>query len=311
MKLYLGVTDTQWFRFLRAEQPEEVNFWQPGGGNAFKVLPVGGPFLFKLKAPLNAIGGLGFFASHTRLPLSVAWEFFGRANGLVTYAAFRDKIMGYRRDGQPNPVIGCIVLADPVFFEQEDWIPVPADWSPNIVQGKSYDTATAIGKELWSKVQYTLQRYRWMERQPEAKRMLVMEPGEPEYREVLSRVRVGQGTFRTLITDAYQRRCAISGEKTLPALEAAHIKPYAESGPHAISNGLLLRSDLHKLFDSGYMTVTPEHRVEVIGRIKEEFENGREYYRYHGKPMLILPEDLNRQPDPRYIQWHNEQVFNG
>ena len=71
MKLYLGVTDTQWFRFLWAEQLEEVNFWQPGGGNAFKVLPVGGPFLFKLKAPLNAIGGVGFFASHTRLSLSV------------------------------------------------------------------------------------------------------------------------------------------------------------------------------------------------------------------------------------------------
>ena len=106
-------------------------------------------------------------------------------------------------------------------------------------------------------------------------------------------------------------RCAISGEKTLPTLETAHIKPYAESGPHAISNGLLLRSDLHKLFDSGYLTVTPEHRAEVSGRIKEEFENGREYYRYHGKPMLILPEGLNRQPDPRFIQWHNEQVFNG
>ena len=50
--------------------------------------------------------------------LKVAWEFFGRANGLGTYAAFRDKIMGYRRSGQPNPVIGCIVLTDPVFLEQ-------------------------------------------------------------------------------------------------------------------------------------------------------------------------------------------------
>lgn len=59
MKLYLGVTDTQCFRFLQAEPPEEVNFWKPGGGNAFKVLPVGGPFLFKLKAPLNAISGAG------------------------------------------------------------------------------------------------------------------------------------------------------------------------------------------------------------------------------------------------------------
>ena len=77
-----------------------------------------------------------------------------------------------------------------------------------------------------------------------------------------------------------QRYLAFTGERTLPVLEAAHIKPFARSGPHAVSNGLLLRSGLHKLFDAGYLTVTPKHKIEVSGRIKEEFENGREYYRY-------------------------------
>ena len=51
------------------------------------------------------------------------------------------------------------------------------------------------------------------------------------------------------MTDAYERRCAVTGEKTLPVLEAAHIRPYALLGPHRVNNGLLLRSDLHKLFD--------------------------------------------------------------
>ena len=60
-----------------------------------------------------------------------------------------------------------------------------------------------------------------------------------------------------MVTDAYQRKCAVTGERTLPALEAAHIKPFAEGGSHNPQNGLLLRRDIHALFDGGYVTVTP------------------------------------------------------
>ena len=118
-------------------------------------------------------------------------------------------------------------------------------------------------------------------------------------------MRIGQGAFRVLITDAYSRKCAITGEKTLPVLEAAHIKAYAESGPHAISNGLLLRSDMHKLFDAGYITITKDHKVEISKRIREEFENGKEYYQYHGKELLNLPERQLNKPDSKFIEWHN------
>ena len=312
MTLYLANTDSSWFRFLQQERPDEVNFWQPGGGQNFKILPQGGPFLFKLKAPLNAIGGLGFFATHTRLPLSVAWEIFGKENGTDHLEAFRRTIMHYRKDGDPNPVIGCIVLTDPIFFDQADWISAPSNWANSIVQGKSYDTKDDIGRDLWDKVDHTLRKYRWMERQPDIKSQLVEEPlVAGEYREILSRVRVGQSTFRTLITDVYQRRCAISGEKTLPVLEAAHIKPYSESGPHAIRNGLLLRSDLHKLFDNGYLTITPGYHVEVSKRIREEFENGRDYYKYQGQKLEILPTQLAQQPDQVYLDWHNTHRYNG
>lgn len=62
------------------------------------------------------------------------------------------------------------------------------------------------------------------------------------------RPRLGQGAFRIVVTDTYERRCAVTGERTLPVLEAAHIKSYADGGAHDITNGLLLRSDLHTLF---------------------------------------------------------------
>lgn len=57
---------------------------------------------------------------------------------------------------------------------------------------------------------------------------------------------LGQGGFQILVTDAYTRRCTITGERTLPALEAHHIRPFSEEGPHRTDNGLLLRSDWHR-----------------------------------------------------------------
>ena len=97
------------------------------------------------------------------------------------------------------------------------------------------------------------------------------------------------GGFRLLVTDVYQRRCAVTLERTLPALEAAHIRPYADGGTHEVSNGLLLRRDIHSLFDAGYVTVTPDLRFEVSRRIREEFENGRHYYALHGQRLNPPP----------------------
>ena len=130
--------------------------------------------------------------------------------------------------------------------------------------------------------------------------------GEP-YR---IRPRLGQGAFRILVTDIYQRRCAVTRERTLPALEAAHIRPYADGGPHEAQNGLLLRRDIHSLFDAGYVTVTPELHFEVSQRIKEEFENGREYYALHGR-RIGVPQQAEQMPDPVVLGWHNENCFRG
>ena len=99
-------------------------------------------------------------------------------------------------------------------------------------------------------------------------------------------------------------------ERTLPVLQAAHIKPYAEGGEHDVRNGLLLRSDLHVLFDRGYVTVTPDLHMEVSRRIREEFENGRDYYALHGR-TLNVPELVALRPHSDHLKWHNESVFRG
>ena len=92
-------------------------------------------------------------------------------------------------------------------------------------------------------------------------------------------------------------------------LQAAHIKPYAESGPHEVQNGLLLRADLHILFDRGYMTVTRDHRVEASLRLREDFDNGEEYSQMHGRRLEIVPRAEDERPAPEFIEWHNNNVF--
>ena len=123
------------------------------------------------------------------------------------------------------------------------------------------------------------------------------------------RPRLGQGAFRVLVTEAYNRRCAFTGERTLPVLNAAHIKPYSQNGPHVVNNGLLLREDLHTLFDRGYMTMTEDYRIEVSKRIKEDYGNGREYYKMHGNNLPVLPRNKLELPAKEYIRWHNENVY--
>ena len=312
MKFYLGVTDNNWYHYLSTIQPEDINFWQPGGKATFKVLESGAPFLFKLKYPINAIGGIGFFSSHTFLPINIAWDVFGNRNGCNTFSEFQHLIFQYRNnDTSVNPTIGCVVLTNPIFFKKEDWVEVPPDWSKSIVQGKSYETDSFIGKTLWNKIENLLERYLQPVSETEYDNQLIHEP-QPLYgKSILTKIRLGQGAFRVLVTDAYTRRCSITGERTLPVLEAAHIKPFSVAGPNAISNGLLLRSDVHKLFDAGYLTITSDHKTEVSKRIKEEFENGKEYYQFHGKSLLYLPKEITNKPKAEFIEWHNENVYRG
>jgi putative restriction endonuclease len=306
MRFWVGVTDNEWFEFLSKLGPDEVNFWRPSG-REFAVLEPGGPFLFKLHSPTNYIVGGGFFVRSERLPLSLTWEVFGEKNGAASRFEFERLIRKHRGHDELDPDVGCIILNQPFFIPREHWIPAPGDWSPNIVSGKTYDDEEEWGRSTWALVEPWLPRLEPAEIYDETASSL----GEPERlfgQDYLHRSRLGQGAFRILVTDAYGRRCAISGERTLPVLQASHIKPYGE-GPNHVDNGLLLRSDLHILFDRGYITVTPELRIEISRRIKEEYENGRDYYRYHGSRLAVLPPAPIDRPNPTFLEWHNERVF--
>lgn len=309
MNAYVAATDLDWFRFLASRQDvDEVNFWYPRRwGGRFGVLSTGQPLLFKLKKPFNAIAGGGYFSQYWEVPLSIAWATFGWKNGAETHLDVWRRITRLRREHPrpgDDPIIGCVVLVEPFFWPPEQWIHDPPEFQRNTQRGRTYDLRSGPGKEIWDQVMARLRTDRGREA-PEQDD-LFGGFGDPATRPR----RLGQGAFRALVTDTYERRCAITGERALPALDAAHILPFSEARAHSVSNGLLLRSDVHRLFDAGYVTVTPEYRVEASRRMKDDFNDGDNYLKLHGRSVWV-PESAARRPDPDILRWHNEERFRG
>ncbi len=113
-----------------------------------------------------------------------------------------------------------------------------------------------------------------------------------------------------VVLDAYGRQCSVTAEKALPTLQAAHIKPVSEGGHHEVYNGLLLRSDVHALFDRGYVTVTPDLTFQASRRLKDEFDNGEHYLGLTGQTIRV-PDREEDRPARELLEWHADTVFKG
>jgi putative restriction endonuclease len=303
VNLFIANTDNAWFDFLSSEvNLTEVNFWWPGE-LSFRALQEGELLVFRLKSPRNKIGGFGVFTRHSQLPIQTAWEAFGRENGVSSFEALRGAIAKFRTGTTlPSTNIGSTILVEPIFFPEHLWFDLPPSWSPSIQRGKLYSTENSEGAHLWSRL---------LERAQMSSVSGVSGFAEEQARfgsPTLITPRLGQGAFRILVTEAYGRQCAITDGKVLPALDAAHIKPYGEGGLHTKSNGILLRKDIHSVFDAGYVTIGEDFRFSVSKKVKEVFNNGEEYLRLHGK-ALRLPDLKADRPDIDLLRWHNKYRY--
>ena len=230
---FIANTDFGWFsHFLhRAEPPDEVDFWQPSP-HGFKAIPPSAPFFFRLGAPDKAIAGFGFFARYERVPVWLAWESFGDLNGADTFAEMTARIEAIRRRtgsallARPQDhEVGCIMISQPVFFPRDDWVAEHADWHPRIQGGKTIDVSGGDGRRVFAEC---------------LGRAAVLRPGAEPLADELRRYgaprtvqpHLGQGTFRIAVTSAYGA-CAVSGEHSLPALEADRLPGAVRGRPEA------------------------------------------------------------------------------
>jgi putative restriction endonuclease len=299
---YLGITDNNWFDNLRRNQvADEVNFWIPSAPVRKHVEP-GSLWLLKLHSPLNFIAGVGVFMHYSVLPLQMAWDAFGVHNGVPTLDALRNAIKQHRQPGADswNTDVGCAVLDQLVYLPRQLWIPC---YTGSVVSGKHMDSDDdqAVVRQVLRNLELTPST-------PQVHALPFYNDNyTPQY--ALREVRQGQGTFRVEVTDAYHRQCAVSREHSLPVLEAAHIIEWSDTHTNDVTNGILLRADIHKLFDAGYVTIDPDgYRFVVSKRLKEDYDNGKEYYQLHGS-RILLPEDPNAWPGRDVLAERNSEVF--
>lgn len=103
-------------------------------------------------------------------------------------------------------------------------------------------------------------------------------------------LRRGQPKFRKELLSAYQHTCAITGTSFSPILEAAHIVPYMGEKTNHITNGILLRADIHTLYDLGLLGINQNYEVVISSSLMNT-----EYEDYNGK-KITLPINNSERP---------------
>lgn len=229
---------------------------------------------------------------------------FGEANGVTTESELLVRLESLaRRPVTHTDAIGCVAVNGCVFFEEDSWLEVPSSFKPQNLSGSVIDLGRDDGKRLWAgcleRASMASGAPSWI---PEAIE------GQKYGRPYVVKPRLGQGSFKLAVMEAYGGGCAVTGEHSMPALEAAHIRPYSAGGAHDVVNGLPLRRDVHRLFDLGYVSASAAGTFLVSPRLREEFENGHTYYALEGRG-LRRPERPNAMPDRSLLAWHSETVF--
>jgi putative restriction endonuclease len=114
-------------------------------------------------------------------------------------------------------------------------------------------------------------------------------------REIVARW--GQPRFRKALLEAYRGRCAVTGYDAAEALEAAHLRPYRGPESNVVSNGLLLRADIHTLLDLDLLAVDPATRTIAVSKLLA----GTRYEALSGA-QLADPAEARQRPDQEALE---------
>lgn len=293
----IAPTDLEWFERLRTGPiPALVNFWTP---TPWKVrrLTAHDRFYFLLKHPIRKVGGYGLFDRYIELSAADAWKEFGIGNGVDSRDSLTAKLRAFaaRRSVTatvPNPQIGCILLREPVFLNDREFVspndvghPFPSE----VVKLKYFTDTDRLGAALGTT--------------PPASTPFALVTGSATRKLVSRKERKGQAEFRKMILGNYTRRCCITGSEITELLEAAHIQPYVDERSDHPQNGICMRVDLHRLFDSGLITIDTSLRLRVSAKLA-----ATDYHKLDGHP-ITLPTSPEVRPAIQALNYHRHEVF--
>lgn len=271
----ISPTDNNWFNYLKQNELNSfVNFWTPTPWNV-RRLSSGDRLYFMLKAPIRKIGGFGEFYEYKNMSSDEAWEEFGHRNGRYSKLELSTIIRNYvAKNSNLGQVsidthdIGCIVLKNCEFWDTDKFLEVE---NYNISFERSIVT-----------LKYFDQLDPFTETRGQASSFVPLnQPRIPD--QAMRNIRNGQGGFKGKMLRAYNNKCCISGETIPELLEAAHIQKYINSNSHHVQNGLILRVDLHKLYDNGLLFIDSDFVVHLSSVVEAEF------YQQYNQKKISLP----------------------
>lgn len=291
MAIVYASTTRSWFDALAALLPAQVAFWQPTPARPSRIQPGERWYFKELGSP--QILGFGEYVGWERLSIGGLFEKYGVATGYVSEAELMAAFHFFGSEYAANTEIGNVILENFTPFEH----PVPLanvglnDLSVRFVYIDGDDPVAAYVGGMRTNAAVT----QFELRDPEAAKRAASK----------RKVRVGQSAFRRLLMETYGSACAFTGPQLQETLQAAHIQPYVDAESNHVRNGLLLRADIHLLFDLGLLTLTPDLQVQVSKKLK-----GRDptIECLHGT-KAVLKSDLGVQPSPEAIVFHRAEIF--
>ena len=273
----IAPTDYNWFSFLKETYTTGiVNFWTPTPWK-IKNVELGSKWFFKKKGGEKLICGYGIYNGIQIMTVKNAWTKFGTNNGCSSYAQFNSELSKYNDTIEGEKEIGAILLSDVVFFDEKDFINLDnrrIEWSNNIVKYKTYnDSDIMLSTSIEQKTNFKL-----------------VETLNKRRKDSNINLREGQSEFRQKISKAYHYKCCVTGESCPDLLEAAHIQSYISKDSNHIQNGLLLRVDIHKMFDSGLIAINKDYEIIISSEITTDY-----YHNLAGR-KITLPDDIADYP---------------
>ncbi len=292
----VALTDYNWYKTLRSRSvTNEVNFWTPTPWN-IRRLSKGDIVYFLLKKKYGRkICGYGRFVAYKNMDIKNAWQQYGPYNGASSFSEMKNRVANYTNKNSKSGyrgkdhIIGCVILKDIKFFDDEDQLKdMDYGWRipRQVVKYKYVVSAKTIQQNTHTQLD-----------QP-----FTLVDDTKTYTDTTTSVRKGQNNFRDMILAAYNRKCCITQENTPDVLQAAHIQGYRSEASNHVQNGLLLRVDLHRLFDAGLITIDDNYIVQISSYLLSD-----SYIQFNGM-KINLPELRNR-PSLEALRWHYKNVF--
>ncbi len=279
----ISPTDNNWFSNLKKEKVvDDINFWTPTPWNL--KFNEGDRWYFMLKSPIRKIGGGGYIKEYHNLTVEQAWNKYGIKNGFYSKDDFirslgkhKSKNSLNKNELEGSTIIGCIILYGAVFLNDDQYIDLEdykeISFSPNIVKYKKFndDEDFILEKVLKGEIYNSDSEFKPVD--PHTKKSKVISENSR---------RDGQSEFKAALVEVYSGKCCITGESTPELLEAAHIQPYLSKKSNHLQNGLLLRTDIHKLFDKNLLYIDQGYRVHI-----SSFVNSGYYQELDGKVVSM------------------------